>query len=651
MPKAALKLVRVRKNRYSNLIEQIFCTKDEYMKWHFIPQPACFVEAGVTQRDQFRNDEVDLYETIVREAVQNSLDATANGEQTRVSFRLINDNNLDSAFLEHLVETQVDHARSSGLEVDLVDFTQPTALVIEDFGTSGLTGSIEDKDNDNFSDFWRRHGRSHKTGTSRGRWGLGKLVYSSSSMLGMFFGLTVRKDDPNAYLMGQTVLDLRSHDGKEYPAHAYFSDMKGNDIHDMIPVPTTDTDYIEYFSSQFGLNRSTESGLSIVIPFPHQALTMENMIGVAIVNYFYPVLTDQLVMEFDGQMINKKNIRELANTYTKEKIPDIDQLFDFIEESNQAIKNGTVLSLKESWVDDVRLNEDDFDSEDLDQIRTAFTDEKLVGIRLPLAIKTKPENNILQSAFHVFVKRPEVLSKGVDLYVRGGLTLPAESKFGERKAFGAMIANDETISSFLGDAENPAHTKWVYNAEKLRKNYVNPGPKLKVIKNAVINLYDMLTQAEEEEDEKALASFFFADLPEQPGKSKADPTTTPTVVDVKTKEKKPRVARIESIENGFSIRRAPGADEAEYPMRFRIRAAYDTVSGNPFKKFDSLDFDFTAKSGVQVGITKKTVQLTGRTPNQMEFDVTDSQFQIDVTGFDPNRDLLVKLNTDVMEGE
>ncbi len=41
------------------------------MQWHFFPQLARYVETGVTQRDQFRNDEVDLYDTIVREAVQN----------------------------------------------------------------------------------------------------------------------------------------------------------------------------------------------------------------------------------------------------------------------------------------------------------------------------------------------------------------------------------------------------------------------------------------------------------------------------------------------------------------------------------------------------------------------------------------------------
>lgn len=349
------------------------------MKWHFIPHPPAFVEMGVTQRDQFRNNEVDLYESIVRESIQNSLDATPNNEQTRVAFSWVNGSSkLESAYVEQLFDTQIDHAKSSGLEVDLIDFSKPSALIIEDFGTIGLTGSIEEKDDKNFSDFWRRHGRSHKTGTNRGRWGLGKVVYPSSSMLGAFFGLTIRKNDPNTYLMGQTVLDLRTHHGKEYDPHAYFSDMKGSDYHDMIQIPTADSNYIKNFSNQFSLSRTTEPGLSIVIPYPHKALTIENMIGVAIVNYFYPILTGQLVLEFDNQTIGARNIRELAHIYAKGKLPEIDPLFDFIEEVNEAIQKGNLLSLKDSWVDDAKLDEDDFEPKDLDTIRATFADKSLL---------------------------------------------------------------------------------------------------------------------------------------------------------------------------------------------------------------------------------------------------------------------------------
>ncbi|MDZ7685367.1 MAG: hypothetical protein U5O39_10535 [Gammaproteobacteria bacterium] len=140
------------------------------------------VETEVTQRDQFKNDEIELAEALVRESIQNSLDAALAGEQVTVRYRLLSAG-LDAEFQRSLFDGQLDHAVSAGLPLEEIEFERPSALVIEDFGTKGLTGSVSEKDSDNFSDFWRRHGKSHKTGKSQGRWGLGKLVYSTSSQL------------------------------------------------------------------------------------------------------------------------------------------------------------------------------------------------------------------------------------------------------------------------------------------------------------------------------------------------------------------------------------------------------------------------------------------------------------------------------------
>lgn len=623
------------------------------MAWQFIPQLDCYVENGVTQRDQFRNDEVELSDTIVRESIQNSLDATLLGETTHVRFSFVDGERLDPAFVQKLFDGQLEHAEAAGRDIQAVDFSEPSALVIEDFGTKGLTGKTNTKDNDNFSDFWRRHGKSHKTGTSRGRWGLGKLVYSSSSMLGVFFGLTVRNDDPDRYLMGQTVLDLHTHNGAEYPAHAYYCDMEGEGaIFQKTPVPLKSAEFVERFVNQFGISRQRESGLSIVIPFPHEGLRPESMIGVAIENYFYPILTGQLVLQFGDVKLTAENIRELAHKHADgKKLRDIDALFDFIEEANRCINAESFVSLKESWVNDTRLDEDDFEEEELETLRASFSNGDLVGVRLPLSIKTKPEMQTVHTQFYVFVQRPENIEKGVDLYVRGGLTLPAESKFGDRKAFGAMIADDKVISAFLGDAENPAHTKWIFNAEKLRKNYVSPGDRLKVIKNAVINFYDMLIQAEEEEDEKALAKFFFTEGAATPRKKDPKPDVHPPEPPDDIPAPKPRVARIETTADGFAIRPASGAPEAEFPMTFKVLAAYDTAAGNPFKKYNRLDFDFAKRKSAKVESNSDCVRLVDVKENRIEFEVTGPEFSVEVAGFDPHRDLKVKLNAVALEEE
>lgn len=614
------------------------------MKWDFLPQPPGQVETEVTQRDQFSNDEVNISETIVREAVQNSLDAAVDDpSRVRVSFSWVGEEDgLDSEFLMELFDGQLEHAEAAGLDIDAIEFSEPRALVIEDFGTGGLTGSVDTVDDDNFSDFWRRHGKSHKTGKSRGRWGLGKLVYSISSELGVFFGATVRADDPQVHVMGQTVLNLRTVDGEKYPPHGFFADFEGaGDIRTAMPVPLRESDLVEQFLDQFSLERAGNPGLSVIIPFPNPEFRVESMIGVAIVNYFYPLLTGQLVLELNGQEINSENIRELAHEYAAESFHDIDTLFDFIEGAN-GIDPVDLLTLKASWADDRKLDADDFEQEDLERIKEEFSAGHLIGLRLPIALKCK-DGAVKHSEFRVFIQRPEGLTTGLDLYVRGGLTLPGEAKFRERRALGAMIAEEEEICSFLGDAENAAHTRWVGNSEKLKKNYQNPSPKLQVIRNALLELYDLLAEEVEEVDEIALSSFFWADEPESPRPGKK-PRTPRGPIEPPTP--RPRYFDIYESSGGFTVSVKEGVDPANFPRTVTLDVAYDVAAGNPYKKYSEHDFRLDKQDGVKVALTKSSGKVQTREPNRIVFTVEGHPFQLKATGFDPERDVKVKLDSE-----
>jgi len=611
------------------------------MKWYFSPQLPGQVETEVTQRDQFSNDEVQLSETIVRESIQNSLDAAVDDpSRIKVTFRWLDKNDgLDPVFINNLFDEQLKHATKAGLDIGNVDFNNPTALVIEDFGTKGLTGSITEKDDDNFSDFWRRHGKSHKTGKSRGRWGLGKLVYSTTSQLGAFFGATHREEDSCIHVMGQTVLNLREVDGKQYPPHGFFADIEGEDIYTQIPVPLKETDLVEKFVNQFSLERQDENGLSVVIPFPNPDFSMDAMIGVAIKNYFYPVITRQLVLQFNGTVIDNTNIRELAHKYAVSSISDIDEVFDFIEEAHGLDEN-KLLVLKPSWADDALLSEDDFEAEDLELIRDKFTSSQLVGLRLPVTVKLKngtPKNTF----FSVFLKRPDELSKGSDLYVRGGLTLPGESKFRERKALGAMVAEDEVICSFLGDAENAAHTYWVASAEKLRKNYQAPDKTVKVIKHSIVQLYDMLAEVVEEVDEEALRSFFWMNEPESTQARKKQKRTPVVIPD--PPEPRPKDFFISETHNGFTVVSAKDADPDRFPQNIKIEVAYDVATGNPFKKYNPLDFRLGKNGGINLSMSSDSAKVVSSKENIIRLEVTKLPFKFSAEGFDVNRDLKIKL--------
>jgi hypothetical protein len=612
------------------------------MKWHFFPQPLNLVETEVTQRDQFRNDDVDLADTIVRESVQNSLDACLDGQKVRVSFTKIDEQKgLNSDYLHNLFEGQRAHAEAAGFDVSEATEAGASAIVVEDFGTRGLTGSIGQKDEDNFSDFWRRHGRSHKTGKSRGRWGLGKLVYSSSSMLSSFFGLTIRPSDSTKLMMGQTVLGLHRYEGIEYPAHAFFSGLDQPGTDQQLQIPIADTEFLNEFCSQFSLTRGDSPGLSIVIPFPNPELDITNMIGVGIANYFYPIMTEQLSLVFDGLEVTSENIRQLAHEHAREKFSDIDELFDFIEEVH-AKNDLNLVALQESWADNDMLDEGDFGESEVEAFRTAFSKGRTVAVSLPIEI-TRKDGTVNQTSFSLFIKRPEDILKGQDLYVRGGLTLPGEAKFNDRKALGIMIAEDEPIADFLGDAENAAHTRWISRAEKLRKHYRSPERKLRIIRKSLVNFYDLLAQTVEEEDEAALMSFFFTDLPETSSTPRRR-GKTPKVV-VSPQPRTPAPCSIMPLKDGFSVRPGAGADEMTYPIVCHLKVAYDLHSGNPFKKYDQRDFNLTSKGNLTIKMTKETINIIEAAPNVVRFEIKAPHFGLDITGFDVNRDLQIKVQT------
>ena len=613
------------------------------MKWRFSPQLADQVETEITQRDQFNNDDVDISETIVREAIQNSLDAAVDDPcRVKVSFRWIDaEHGLSSQFFKSLFDAQKRHAEAADIDTSQLDFDNPMALVIEDFGTCGLTGSINSKDDKHFSDFWRRHGKSHKTGKSRGRWGLGKLVYSTTSQIGAFFGVTRRVDDGEPLLMGQTVLNLRTVDDIQYPPHAFFADLENeDDIYSRIPVPIKDPQFLADFCSNFSIQREDDPGLSVIIPFPDPAFDIESMIGVAMANYFYPLITGQLVLQFDDLVINQENVREMTKKYAGDHFDQIDILFDFIEEVYTA-ESGQLLTLKPSWLDDKKLDEDDFDEATLESIRNSFSQGELVALSLPVTIKKK-DGTSQESKFSVYIKRPDELTKGRDIYVRGGLTLPAEAKFRDRRALGAMIAEDEPICAFLGDAENAAHTQWTTNTEKLRHNYKASQPIVTVIKKSVLQLYDLLAEVTEEEDEDALQNFFWFDEPDTGTKrrrKKPKPPKPPGPIIPKS----PPLLSISKINGGFHISNTENLTSEMLPKEVKVMAAYEVSKGNAYKKYSTHDFTVGTNGNISTEI-EGNVKVISAQGNTWVLEINEAPFKFTATGFDANRDLKIKTN-------
>ena len=138
-----------------------------------------------------------ITDALVRESIQNSLDASAGRGPVKVRFSFFSGSGKDSNEIRNLyIDGLGPHLQTkhSGLQ----EVPSPSAgldyILIEDFRTRGLQGDIyqyddlddEGKRND-FYYFWRNIGRTQKESTDLGRWGLGKTVFQAASRINSFF--------------------------------------------------------------------------------------------------------------------------------------------------------------------------------------------------------------------------------------------------------------------------------------------------------------------------------------------------------------------------------------------------------------------------------------------------------------------------------
>lgn len=597
--------------------------------WQFEEMPARFVQQNPTQRDQFNNDEVGLAEALVREAIQNSTDARSGAEPVRVCFAVHSLPDAEAKKLSSLLSALRPHLKQCGLSEQPLDAGAARVLVVEDFGTKGLTGNPGLTDGQNFHNFWRVHGGSNKGGTSGGRWGLGKLVYSSSSEVRAFFGLTVRQGETVPLLMGQVVLKNHVINGKRHPPHGFWFGDRGTED---IQLPVSDPQLVTELRSLLRITRSEQPGLSVVVPCLRAGIDEEAIIDAVLRNYYFPILADQLVVEVGSVTINKATFHSI---FASRPVSASGQLLalDFVEAVSSALSVEPPLATT-SPITQSGISEKTFDPEKIKEMKSHFQSGKLVHVRVPVSFTRKSGECVDSSVTLLLQKLPEG-KKPFSLFARGAITVPGESRyFGGVQAYGAMVAKDKGVTEFLGDAENPAHTNWIATAEKLTDNWKSPGNAVRHIRYALKELFLLIGEKVEHEDQNALLDLFSLIDPSRKSKGKRKRSPVPNI-NLPQKEK---AISIKGRKGGFEISAGPGAAKWEYPKKIRVRVAYDTMVGNPFTSHSPYDFDLT-KGDVEFSVANAVVKP--QAAGVLVVTVSSPEFSISAGGFDQNRDIVV----------
>lgn len=609
-------------------------------------------------------------DALVREAIQNSLDAAlAEDKQVTVRFFFSGASaalplSQASRFLDGLVPHLEAPENLPALESGGWTAERPMEfLAIEDFATRGLVGdpsasshAIGGKPND-FYYFFRNVGRSGKSATDRGRWGLGKTVFPAASSIRAFFGYTVRDEDPSGLLMGQAVLKSHLLGQKLFDSYGFFGLFDGR-----MPQPIEDEVFRTDFKKSFGLMRSGgQTGLSVVVPFPLRSVTSDAVLRSVISHYFFAVLGTRLSVRVEvagaaPTFINAATIGAIASKMdwsgksTNRRLP-FKPPFDLAEWALGVGDAQRVTVTLPPNAGAPRWSESLFQPEQLATLRSAWSRSERLAIRVALSVHPKKQQP-QPTSFDVYLERDAQLARAEDHYVRGGMAISGIRILKEPGVRGLVVVSDPALSKLLGDAENPAHTEWPERGTRVSQRYDLGPTTVSFVKRSLEALVRIVSTPEKEVEKNLLRDVFFVQPPSLPADSTPDkargrkkgsePTSPPTIALPRT----PSAFNVEPRQGGFVIR---GNADVPLPERLRIEAAFDVRSGDPFKAYDRFDFDFADPKPIQLEV--RGGELSNRRENRLEFTPTSPDFELVASGFDLQRDLKLKVRSISKAGE
>jgi hypothetical protein len=597
-------------------------------------------EKELTQRRDFNTDQVRLGETLVREALQNILDQPQEGGSgiINVRFAFSEPTAEQSLLLAPILQPLLPHLRASGMPVDGIDLNRLRFLLIEDFGTTGLTGRWDARDETGgWHAFFRRFGSSPKGGRRGGRWGLGKLVFTSASALRAFIAVTVRAADAeprSPLMMGQVIAKHHTIDAERYDTHGFLARPCGEGE---LQLPVADGPAVALFCAAVGLKRSLEPGLSLAIPFPDDQITESSLIGHLLENYFFPLLNGDLMVESGGEKVAADTFDAMVLKYGSPAMRS-GKLATFIRTITGRLKGNPDLVAPKAWTAKGGL-EAALPDDAKGNVRDLYNAGHTVWVRFPLVLR-RQTGAALETHVDVFIQAVAAEEEVQRICVRGMLTLPNEARRWRFEGCAvALIADEAVIEEFLGDAEGPAHTDWNGQEARLNENWSAADKRLAEVRKAPRALYDLVATRAEKRDDRALIDWF--SIPRKDGQT---PGRTPRKLDGTEPRPNPEEVppprrekyRITQCKGGFIVAGASGLQASDLPITVRVTAAYDVLRGDPFKRHSPHDFDFTRGD---LDVVTKGCGLRAPAANVIELSADAADFRAVITGFDQRRDL------------
>lgn len=598
-----------------------------------------------TQGEFFSSDAIDsLAKALVRESIQNSLDASLKGEPglVRVRFHL---GSVNGGIAKRYFDDGWKHfaAEDNGLDDPPKQSEVCRFLLVEDFGTTGLTGNVAQWRYEScvvnpFYFFFRTEGRSGKNENERGRWGIGKYVFPRSSRIHAFLALTLRYDDGQRLLMGQAVLKSHGIGAEYYTPDGNYGQADDDDF----VTPTTEASVLDQFESDFASRRNNLPGLSVLVPWIDEDITREAILRAVIEDYFFPILSGDLeviVSEEDQELtISSANLDAVA----KELDADFaNRMRPLIALTNWARTQSdeTITRLKPADANRPKWEPGLIPEDKLLELREKYREGKPIALTLPLTTRQKGKAP-QESFFRLFLVN-DGAEHGRPVFIRDGIIIPGIKDQPVNGCRSIVLISDPPLAKLLGDSENPAHTEWQKDSEHFRNKYTYGKSYIDFVTYAVSRFVRALNESDEQPNKELLQDIFF--IPKKPVSDEPKEKSRPrkrNKGEVLPPDAKPEPVlkrfTLSRIAGGFTI--TQGAKGAVVPTALSVAVAYDRRRGSALKKYAPMDFQLHA---APIVIDTEEAVIADCANNRMTVRPSAKEFRITVTGFDENRDLFI----------
>lgn len=603
--------------------------------------------------DNFADEERTSVEILVRETIQNPLDARLNDTVVRVEYKLVTVDMQTSNFAKSIF---CNNWARHFLAGDLIQENQPptsmTFLVIEDFGTTGLEGCYTDSSiegsTENWNAFWFREGEGAKTTKSNGGAGQGKITLYLASQLRSVFALTKRKSDSNELLFGCCRFNRNyklPNDTNRWAKEARWGAVSNPN---QLATPILNSPIINAMKTELKLTRGSKFGTTFIVPMPASGITEASLCNAVINEFFFAINRGSLVVKIGNITLDSSTIASQANDM-KPPSRMSKHFRDFLAITAKKVSDTATATMIVPWGKEKKLDSNAFKESELTSLKNQFQNSKLVSADLLILIKSRQLPNTSTSKFRVLLQKDESADQSQELYVRQDLGIDGEKRLKTTRTITPVMAltfiEDPNLSNLLVAAEEPTHRKWNSRRPKVLAQYISPGDVLNLVRNAALRLVQLISP-EEKKDETALA-IYFADPNSEPTKRIRGKGITPDASIIKEgfpkQIPKARLKPIllKNLERGFEIR-SKATDGISFPIDCKITLAYATAVGDAFKLWDAADFwieDEVAHPRLHSGVSAQTTAL-----NTFSFRLNNENSWLSVSGFDQKRQLEIRVN-------